>query len=105
MRAEGCRGRRGSRAFLASPAKRETPARKETSDSLEVPGPSDPRGPPVLWALRARRRTLLMMQNEKDIYEYYHPETGQAPPKAASIFGWSSALFIEMALEETRAAR
>jgi hypothetical protein len=51
-----------------------------------------------------RRRTLAMMHNEKDIFEYYHPETGQAPPKAASIFGWSSALFIEMALEETKAA-
>ena len=55
-------------------------------------------------ARELRRRTLAMMMGGEDIYEYYHPQTGEAPPKAASIFGWSSALFIEMALEETRLA-
>jgi len=49
-----------------------------------------------------RRRTLEMMLDDHDIYEYYNPETGAAPPKAASIFGWSSALFIEMALRESQ---
>lgn len=53
-------------------------------------------------ARELRRRTLAMMMGGEDIYEYYHPQTGEAPPKAASIYGWSSALFIEMALEETR---
>ncbi len=53
-------------------------------------------------ARELRRRTLKMMLDDDDIYEYYHPETGKAPPNAASIFGWSSALFIEMALEESR---
>ncbi len=53
-------------------------------------------------ARELRRRTLEMMLREDDIYEYYHPETGESPPKAASIFGWSSALFIELALEESR---
>ncbi|HLE27133.1 MAG TPA: trehalase family glycosidase [Anaerolineales bacterium] len=56
-------------------------------------------------ARELRRRTLAMMMQEDDIYEYYHPETGEVPPKAASIFGWSSALFIEMALEESRLAQ
>ncbi|MCI0355066.1 MAG: glycogen debranching protein, partial [Acidobacteria bacterium] len=56
-------------------------------------------------ARELRRRTLAMMLDDADIYEYYHPETGAAPPKAASIFGWSSALFIELALQETRAMR
>jgi glycogen debranching enzyme len=51
-------------------------------------------------ARELRRRTLEMMLGDKDIYEYYEPETGDGPPKAASTFGWSSALFIEMALEE-----
>jgi glycogen debranching enzyme len=51
-----------------------------------------------------RRRTLEMMLGDKDIFEYYQPETGEGPPKAASTFGWSSALFIELAIEETRAA-
>jgi hypothetical protein len=52
---------------------------------------------------KLRRRTLEMMLGDKDIYEYYEPETGDGPPKAASTFGWSSALFIEMAIEESTA--
>jgi hypothetical protein len=56
----------------------------------------------VALAQDLRRRTLDMMLGEDDLYEYYHPETGKAPPRAASIFGWSSALFIEMAIEESR---
>ncbi|MEK7324848.1 MAG: trehalase family glycosidase [Chloroflexota bacterium] len=48
-----------------------------------------------------RRRTLAMMMAGDDIYEYYNPQTGAAPPNAASIFGWSSALFIEMAIAES----
>jgi glycogen debranching enzyme len=53
-------------------------------------------------ARELRCRSLEMMLGEDDIYEYYHPETGRSSPKAASIFGWSSALFIEMALAESR---
>jgi glycogen debranching enzyme len=53
-------------------------------------------------ARELRRRSLEMMLGEDDIYECYHPETGRSSPKAASIFGWSSALFIEMALAESR---
>jgi len=53
-------------------------------------------------ARELRRRSLEMMLGEDDIFEYYHPETGRSSPKAASIFGWSSALFIEMALAESR---
>jgi glycogen debranching enzyme len=52
-------------------------------------------------ARELRRRTLEMMLGDKDIFEYYQPETGDGPPKAASTFGWSSALFIEMAIAET----
>ena len=50
-----------------------------------------------------RRRTLEMMLAGDDLYEYYHPETREVPPKAAPLYGWSSALFIEMAIEETAA--
>ena len=45
-----------------------------------------------------RRRTLELIGGQEDIYEYYHPETGQNPPKAAAIFGWSSAVFIDLAI-------
>jgi glycogen debranching enzyme len=53
-------------------------------------------------ARELRRRTLAMMLDDNDIYEYYNPETGRPPPKAASIFGWSSALLIEMMLRDSR---
>jgi hypothetical protein len=53
-------------------------------------------------ACELRRRTLNMIARQGDIYEYYHPETGGRSPEAASIFGWSSAIFIDLAIRETR---
>jgi glycogen debranching enzyme len=49
-----------------------------------------------------RQRTLDLIGGREDIYEYYHPETGQNPPKAAAIFGWSSAVFIDLAINATQ---
>jgi glycogen debranching enzyme len=49
-----------------------------------------------------RTRTLDMLGAHDDIYEYYHPQTGQIPPKAASIFGWSSAVYIDLAIQAAR---
>lgn len=54
-------------------------------------------------ARRLRRETLALIQRHPDIYEYYNPLTGERPPKAAPIFGWTSAVFIDLALQETRA--
>jgi glycogen debranching enzyme len=51
-----------------------------------------------------RRRTLELLMARSDFYEYYHPETGDNPPNAAPIFGWSAALFIDMAIQATREA-
>lgn len=48
-----------------------------------------------------RRKTLDLIMQHKDIYEYYNPLTGAHPPKAAPIFGWTSAVFIDLALQET----
>lgn len=48
-----------------------------------------------------RRRTLDLIMQHDDIFEYYHPETGIHPPKAAPIFGWTSAVFIDLAIEES----
>jgi putative isomerase len=53
-------------------------------------------------ARELRRRTLEMLARHQDIYEYYNPETGDNPPKAASIFGWSSAIFIDLAIQASR---
>lgn len=46
-----------------------------------------------------RRRTLDLISRNDDIYEYYHPETGDNPPRAAATFGWSSAVFIDLAIQ------
>jgi len=51
-----------------------------------------------------RRKTLRTLAAQPDIYEYYNPLTGEKPPKAASVFGWSSAVFIDLALQETLSA-
>jgi glycogen debranching enzyme len=50
-------------------------------------------------ARELRTRTLALIEGEDDIYEYYHPETGARPPKAASTFGWSSAVYIDLAIQ------
>ena len=47
-------------------------------------------------------RTLALVMGQNDIYEYYHPVTGEAPPKAAPMFGWSAACFIDLAVRITR---
>ena len=46
-----------------------------------------------------RSRTLDLISRSDDIYEYYHPETGENPPQAAATFGWSSAVFIDLAIQ------
>jgi len=51
-----------------------------------------------------RRDTLAVIMNQRDIYEYYNPITGERPPKAAPIFGWSAAVFIDLAIQESRNA-
>lgn len=53
-------------------------------------------------ARELRDRTLKLIMEQDDIYEYYHPETGKAPPKAASTFGWSAAIFIDLAIQASK---
>jgi glycogen debranching enzyme len=50
-------------------------------------------------ARELRRRTLDLINSRNDIYEYYDPITGENPPSAASMFGWSSAVFIDLAIQ------
>jgi putative isomerase len=50
-------------------------------------------------ARELRSRTLDLINSRDDIYEYYHPESGQNPPQAASSFGWSAAIFIDLAIQ------
>lgn len=53
-------------------------------------------------ARELRAKTLELVMRHDDIYEYYHPETGAPPPKAAPVFGWTSAVFVDLAIEASR---
>jgi glycogen debranching enzyme len=50
-------------------------------------------------ARQLRDRTLDLIMQHDGIYEYYPPETGGRPPQAAPMFGWSAALFIDLAIQ------
>jgi len=56
-------------------------------------------------ARELRQRTLELVMQHNDIFEYYHPETGAHPPKAAPVFGWTSAVFIDLAIQASRDER
>lgn len=47
-------------------------------------------------------RTLRLVMGQSDIYEYYHPLTGEPPPKAAPMFGWSASCYIDLAIRMSR---
>ena len=51
-----------------------------------------------------RHRTLELLAGQDDIYEYYNPLSGMNAPRAAPIFGWSAAIFIDLAIQATREA-
>jgi putative isomerase len=51
-----------------------------------------------------RQKTLELIMKHQNIYEYYNSETGEAPETAADIFGWTAAVFIDLAIEESRTA-
>jgi glycogen debranching enzyme len=46
-----------------------------------------------------REKTLDLVMFHSSIYEYYNAETGEPPPTAADIFGWSAAVFIDLAIK------
>ena len=52
-------------------------------------------------ARELRTKTLALIMQQHDIYEYYNPLTAERPPKSAPIFGWTSAVFIDLAIAET----
>ena len=51
----------------------------------------------IAWELLHKTLNLVMKHN--NIYEYYDPETGEVPPTAADIFGWTAAVFIDLAIK------
>ncbi len=53
-------------------------------------------------ARQLRDQTLDLVMRHPDIYEYYNPETSNPPSSAASVFGWSSAVFVDLAIKASR---
>ena len=49
-----------------------------------------------------RDRTLELVMSHPSIYEYYNAETGERPETAADIFGWTAAVFIDLAVQASR---
>lgn len=49
-----------------------------------------------------RDKTLDLLMQHDDLYEYYNPSTGEPPLDAASVFGWSSAVFVDLAIKASR---
>jgi glycogen debranching enzyme len=44
-------------------------------------------------------KTLHLIMNQPGMYEYYHAESGKPPASAAPAFGWTAAVFIDLALQ------
>jgi putative isomerase len=51
-------------------------------------------------ARELREKTLNMIASQAGMREYYNSQSGEAPGSAAPIFGWSAAVFIELAIQE-----
>jgi putative isomerase len=47
-------------------------------------------------------KTLNLIMGQPGVYEYYHAETGEPPPTAAAVFGWTAAVFIDLAIQASR---
>ncbi|MGC9358179.1 MAG: amylo-alpha-1,6-glucosidase, partial [Anaerolineae bacterium] len=53
-------------------------------------------------ARELRDKTLDLIMSHASIYEYYHAETGEPPPASADIFGWTAAVFIDLAIQASQ---
>jgi glycogen debranching enzyme len=47
-------------------------------------------------------KTLNLVVSQPSIYEYYNSNTGEPPGTAADIFGWTAAVFIDLAIQASR---
>jgi putative isomerase len=52
-------------------------------------------------ARELREKTLNLIMNQPGMFEFYHAKTGQPPARAANAFGWTAAVFIDLALQAT----
>jgi glycogen debranching enzyme len=56
----------------------------------------------VELAAQLRERTLEIIAGQPGISEYYDSSTGAAPKTAIPAFGWTSAVFIDLAIQASR---
>ena len=56
-------------------------------------------------AAELREQTLEMITSQPGISEYYDSVTGIAPPTAIPAFGWTAAVYIELAIQASREKR
>ena len=47
-------------------------------------------------------KTLDLVMSQPGIYEYYNAETGEPPSTAIGAFGWTAAVFIDLAIQADR---
>jgi glycogen debranching enzyme len=50
-------------------------------------------------AVELRQKTLKMIMAQNNIYEFYNADNGEPGVKAAPIFGWTAAVFIDLAIQ------
>ncbi len=55
-------------------------------------------------AAALRRHTLELAISQPDFREYYDPLTGASPQRAAPMFSWAAAAFLDLAVAETHAS-
>jgi putative isomerase len=47
-------------------------------------------------------KTLNLIMSQPGLYEYYRADTGEPPSTAAAVFGWTAAVFIDLAIQASR---
>jgi putative isomerase len=47
-------------------------------------------------------KTLDLVMSQPGIYEYYNSETGEPPAAATDAYGWTAAVFIDLAIQASR---
>lgn len=55
-------------------------------------------------ARELRDKTLALIMASDGMYEYYNADTGEPPASAAAIFGWTAAVFIDLAIRASTAS-
>jgi glycogen debranching enzyme len=53
-------------------------------------------------ARKLREQTVALVINGGGPHEYFNPRTGRKAPTATTAFGWSAALFVDLAVELSR---